>query len=75
MVVSGVATLVVPLLHQTTIYYIYAVIVGIFPGSFYALMSVIILETIALKNLPSAFAIITIFIAVFSLLGIPCLGK
>lgn len=74
MVVSGVATLVVPLLHQTTIYYIYAVIVGIFPGSFYALMSVIILETIALKNLPSAFAIITIFIAVFSLLGIPCLG-
>ena len=75
MVVSGIATLIVPLIRTRTVYYVYAVIVGIFPGSFYALMSVILLETIALKNLPSAYAITTIFIAVFSLLGIPCLGK
>ncbi|XP_062568096.1 monocarboxylate transporter 12-like isoform X2 [Saccostrea cucullata] len=74
MCISGISAFVVPLVRHKVLYYAYAVVIGIFPGSFYALMSIILLETVSLKNLPSAFAVVTIFIAVFSLLGLPCLG-
>lgn len=75
MVISGSLAFIVPIVRHPSVYYVYAVIVGIFPGSFFALMSIILLEIVSLKDLPSAFAIVTIFIAIFCLLGIPCLGE
>jgi MFS family permease len=75
MCISGFSAFIVPTVQDTYVYYIYAAIMGIFPGSFYALMSIILLEIVSLTDLPSAFAVVTIFIAIVCLLGIPCLGK
>ncbi|KAK3096980.1 hypothetical protein FSP39_005346 [Pinctada imbricata] len=74
MFISGLSTLSLPHVKHVYVLYVYAGIVGTFPGSLYTLMPVIIIDTVGLGSLPSALGLMTLFNSLVAVVGIPCLG-
>ena len=53
----------------------YAAIIGIFPGSFWSLLSVLLIDVVGMKDFPSAFGLISLCLAVGAAISQPCIGK
>lgn len=75
MIVSGITAELIPLFKSFEALAVYAVIVGIFPGAFWSLMSVLVVECLGLKRLPKAFGLMSMFLAFGVAFSQPAAGK
>ncbi|XP_069111528.1 monocarboxylate transporter 12-B-like [Argopecten irradians] len=73
-VVSAVATLAVPLFDNFIALAVYAGIVGIFPGSYFTLMAVVLLQCIPLTDLTSGFGLMCLCLSFGAVLCQPIAG-
>ena len=53
----------------------YSAIIGIFPGSFWSLISVLIIDVVGMVDFPSAFGLISLFLAIGASVSQPCIGR
>ncbi|KAJ8308921.1 hypothetical protein KUTeg_013795 [Tegillarca granosa] len=74
MLISGISMVLVPYMTALMHFCIFAVIVGIFPGSMFTVLPAIIIEDRGLNNLPAVFGLVFFFSAVLNVLGHPLSG-
>ena len=73
-IVAGVATFVVPFMHETRHVYMYSIVFGFMSSVNYVLQSSLVIESLGLANLTLAFGCIQLCQAFSTLLGTPLLG-
>ena len=56
--ISAVFTFITPHIHEIYYMYAYAAITGIFPASFWSLMSVMIIDVVGMKGFPAAYGLV-----------------
>ncbi|KAL5020978.1 hypothetical protein ScPMuIL_000133 [Solemya velum] len=74
MFISGISALVIPYFEEFTAIGIYCAIVGVFPGSFFSLTSILIVECVGLEKLSAGFGIISLFMGIGVGLAQPSVG-
>ncbi|XP_033731373.1 monocarboxylate transporter 12-like [Pecten maximus] len=73
-VISGTAAILLPLFKTFPVMVTYGLIVGIFPGAFWSLMAVVLLECVPLVELTSAFGLLYMFMSSAIALSQPGMG-
>ena len=73
--VGGIFALIAPLFDSFTFMAVYAAVIGTFPSSFYALISVLTIERVGIDNFPQAVAFITLSLAIANAVSLPICGK
>ncbi|XP_033761914.1 monocarboxylate transporter 13-like [Pecten maximus] len=73
-VASGTAAIVIPFLRNFPAMIAYGCVVGIFPGAFWSLMAVAMLDCVKLDRLTSAMGILTMFLSLGLVIGQPVMG-
>ena len=72
---SSVFAFVTPQFKSLTYMCVYSAIIGIFPGSFWSLISVLIIDVVGMEDFPSAFGLISLCLALGASISQPCIGK
>lgn len=75
MLVSGVAAICLPFFSNFVVLVVYSAIVGIFPGSFWSLISVLIIESVGLEKLSPGFGLVSVALAIGAGFSQPVVGK
>lgn len=75
MFISAIAAFVAPYFDSFIFMAIYAAIVGIFPGSFWSLISVLVIDVVGLENFTPAFGLISLCLALGASVSQPIIGK
>ncbi|WAR11781.1 MT12B-like protein [Mya arenaria] len=75
MSVAGVFSLIAPLFKNFYFYVGYAAIMGIFPGSFWSLISVLIIDVVGMKDFTAAFGLVSLCLALGSAITQPSMGN
>ncbi|XP_033762280.1 monocarboxylate transporter 13-like [Pecten maximus] len=73
-VVSGVSAILIPFLRNFPAMVVYGCIVGIFPGAFWSLMAVMMLECVELDRLTSAMGVLSMFMSFGIVISQPLMG-
>ncbi|XP_033761599.1 monocarboxylate transporter 4-like [Pecten maximus] len=73
-ITSGLAAILLPLWDSYEIMLVYAVVVGTFPGAFWSLMAVAMLESVTLDKLTRAMGLLSLFMAFGIVLSQPLAG-
>lgn len=73
-IISGIAAILLPLWDSYEIMLVYAVVVGTFPGAFWSLMAVAMLESVNLDKLTRAMGLLSLFMAFGMVLSQPLAG-
>ena len=73
--VGGIFALIAPLFDSFTFMAVYAGVIGAFPSSFYALISVLAIERVGIDNFQTAVGFIAIFMALAFTISLPVSGK
>ncbi|KAL5020977.1 hypothetical protein ScPMuIL_000132 [Solemya velum] len=74
MLVSGVAAILLPFFSSFVVMVIYCVIIGIFPGSFFSLISIFIIESVGIEKLSAGFGLVSVSMAIGAALSQPIVG-
>lgn len=74
MFVSAIAAFIAPYFDSYIFMVIYAAIVGIFPGSFWSLISVLVIDVVGLENFTPAFGLISLCLALGAVVSQPVIG-
>ncbi|XP_045163293.1 monocarboxylate transporter 12-like isoform X2 [Mercenaria mercenaria] len=74
MFIGGIFSLITPLFDNFTYMAIYAAASATFPASFLSLISVLAIEIVGMDDFPSAFGLITLFMAFASVINQPICG-
>ncbi|XP_045193175.2 monocarboxylate transporter 12-like [Mercenaria mercenaria] len=74
MFVSAIFAFIAPFFDSFIFMAIYAAIVGIFPGSFWSLISVLVIDVVGLENFTSAFGLISLCLALGASISQPIIG-
>ncbi|XP_060593172.1 monocarboxylate transporter 12-like [Ruditapes philippinarum] len=74
MFVSAIFAFIAPYFDSFIFMAIYAAIVGIFPGSFWSLISVLVIDVVGLENFTSAFGLISLCLALGASVSQPIIG-
>ena len=61
--ISAIFTVVTPHIHSLYYMYFYATIIGVFPASFWSLVSVLIIDVVGMKDFPSAIGLVSLALA------------
>ncbi|XP_060067081.1 monocarboxylate transporter 12-like [Ylistrum balloti] len=72
--VSGVSAILIPFMRNFPAMVIYGCIVGIFPGAFWSLMAVMMLECVELERLTSAMGVLCMFMSFGIVISQPLMG-
>jgi MFS family permease len=75
MFVSAIFAFIAPYFDSFIFMAIYAAIVGIFPGSFWSLISVLVIDVVGLENFTSAFGLISLCLALGASVSQPIIGE
>ncbi|XP_021352413.1 monocarboxylate transporter 12-like isoform X2 [Mizuhopecten yessoensis] len=73
-VVSAISTMVIPFFKDFTAVAVYAGMVGVFPGSYFTLMAVVLLQCIPLTDLTSGFGLMMLCLSFGAVLCQPIAG-
>ena len=73
--ISSIFAFITPLFRNLEYMCIYAAIVGIFPASFWSLVSVLIIEVVGIKDFPPAFGLVLLGLAIGSIVCQPSAGE
>lgn len=73
-IASGTAAMFIPFLRNFPAMIAYGCVVGIFPGAFWSLMAVAMLDCVELDRLTSAMGLLTMFLSLGLVLGQPVMG-
>ncbi|OWF51010.1 Monocarboxylate transporter 12 [Mizuhopecten yessoensis] len=71
---SGTSAIFIPFLRNFPAMIAYGCVLGIFPGAFWSLMAVAMLDCVKLDRLPSAMGLLTMFLSLGLVLGQPSMG-
>ena len=72
---SSIFAFITPQFRSFVYMCVYAAIIGIFPGSFWSLLSVLIIDVVGMVDFPKAFGLISLCLAVGASISQPCIGK
>ncbi|OWF49448.1 monocarboxylate transporter 12-like [Mizuhopecten yessoensis] len=72
--VSGASAILIPFLRNFPAMVVYGCIVGIFPGAFWSLMAVMMLECVELERLTSAMGVLSMFMSFGIVISQPVMG-
>ena len=72
---SSVFAFITPQFKSLTYMCAYSAIIGIFPGSFWSLISVLIIDVVGMADFPSAFGLISFCLALGASVSQPCIGS
>ena len=61
--ISAVFTCITPHIHSIYYMYVYAAIIGIFPASFWSLVSVLIIDVVGMEDFPEAYGLVSLALA------------
>ena len=75
MLIASIFALVTPFFKSFYYMAIYAAVIGIFPGSFWSLISVLLIEVVGMKDFSAAFGLLSLCLAIGSLASQPTIGK
>lgn len=75
MFIAAIFALVAPLFKSFIFMAVYSAIIGIFPGSFWSLISVLLIEVVGMRDFTAAFGLISLCLAFGSLISQPTIGK
>lgn len=75
MLIAAVFAFITPLFRNFTYMAIYSAIIGIFPGSFWSLISVLLIEVVGMKDFTAAFGLLSFCLALGSVVSQPTIGK
>ena len=73
--ISSVFCFIAPQFESFEFIAVYAAIVGIFPGSFWSLMSVLVIEAVGIENFAPAFGLLTLCLAFGAVFSQPLIGN
>lgn len=73
--VSGVCAIFIPFLRNFPAMIGYGCVVGIFPGAFWSLMAVVMLDCVELERLPSTMGLLSMFLSLGIIISQPLMGK
>ena len=73
--VSAVFAFVTPAFESLEYMCVYAAITGIFPASFWSLVSVLVIDVVGMKDFPSAFGLVLLGLAFGVIICQPSIGK
>lgn len=73
-IISGAAAILLPFFKTFPFMIIYGLVIGIFPGAFWSLMAVVLLDCVPLVELTSAFGLLYIFMSSAIALSQPGMG-
>ncbi|KAH3855145.1 monocarboxylate transporter 12-like [Dreissena polymorpha] len=72
--VSAIFCFIAPLFTNYYFFLVYAAIIGTFPGSFWSLISVLIIDVVGMKDFTAAFGLVSLCLAVGSAISQPTIG-
>lgn len=75
MFISGFAAIIVPFSYTFEAMITYSIVCGIFAGSFWAILAVIIVDIVGIDKFPGGFGLTIFCIAIAGLLGPPIMGE
>lgn len=75
MTVAAIFAVITPFFKNFIYMAIYSAIIGIFPGSFWSLISVLLIEVVGMKDFTSAFGLLSCCLALGSVVSQPIIGK
>lgn len=75
MLCASIFSFIAPLFKSFVFMAIYAGIIGTFPGSFWSLLSVLIIDVVGLENFTPAYGLIMLCLAIGVIVSQPCVGK
>lgn len=74
MFISAIAAFIIPYFDNFIFVAIYAGIVGTFPGSFWSLISVMVIDRVGMENFTPAFGLVSLCLAVGAVVSNPIIG-
>ncbi|XP_060593164.1 monocarboxylate transporter 12-like isoform X2 [Ruditapes philippinarum] len=74
MLTASLFSFIAPLFNSFIFMAIYAGIIGTFPGSFWSLLSVLIIDVVGIDNFTSAYGLLMLCLAVGVVVSQPCVG-
>ncbi|KAL5022686.1 hypothetical protein ScPMuIL_001841 [Solemya velum] len=74
MFISGFAAIIVPFSYTFEAMITYSVVCGVFAGSFWAILAVIIVDIVGIEKFPGGFGLTILCIAIAGLIGPPIMG-
>jgi len=75
MLIAAVFSFIAPLFTSYYFFAVYSAIIGIFPGSFMSLISVLIIDVVGMKDFTAAFGLVSLGLAVGSGVSQPSIGE
>ena len=75
MLVGALFCFVVPFIHNFIFIGVFAAIIGIFPGSFWSLMPVLLIEAVGIENFTPAFGLLSLCLGVVAVFSQPVIGR
>ncbi|KAL5022250.1 hypothetical protein ScPMuIL_001405 [Solemya velum] len=74
MFISGFAALIIPFFKQFAAIGVYCAILGVFPGSFFSLISILIVQSVGLEKLSAGFGIVSLCMGIGVGIAQPSVG-
>lgn len=75
MAISSIFCFIAPFVTNYYFFMVYAAIIGIFPGSFWSLISVLIIDVVGMADFTAAFGLVSLALAVGCVISQPSIGE